>query len=72
MPGGGGEAEHGQGAAGAVVGGVAHLGAGQRGVAEVVMGRDASVPLVAGVAVACADADQVEGSGLVESGRRRQ
>ena len=69
LPGGGGEAEHGERPAVAVVDGVAHLGADQGLVAEVVVAGDELVPELPFPGVAH-DGAEVEGANLVE-GRRR-
>ena len=70
LPGGGGEAEHGDGPAVAVVNGVAHLGADQGLVSEVVVAGDELVPEPA-FPGAVHDGAEVERADLVEGRRAR-
>ena len=69
--GGGGETEHGERRAVVGVHGVAHLGADQRLVAEVVVAGDVLVPQLP-PAVAAHDGAHIERADRVERGRRRQ
>ena len=70
LPCGGGEAEHGEGPAVAVVDGVAHLGADEGLVPEVVVACDELVPEPA-LAGSAHDDSHIEGADLIESLRRR-
>ena len=65
------EAEHGERPAVAVVDRVAHLGADQGLVAEIVLTGDKLVPQLA-LAGAAHDGAQVEGANVIEGGRRRE
>jgi len=71
LPGGGGEAEHGNGRAVAVVDGVADLCAHQGLVAEVVVAGDELVPQLA-LAGLAEDGPQGEGTDVIEGSRRRE
>ena len=71
LPGGGGEAEHGQRPAVSVMDGVAHLGADQGLVAEIVVAGDELVPELPFPGVTH-DGAEVERANLVEGGRRRE
>ena len=71
LPRGGGEAEHGERPAVAVVDGVAHLGADQGLVSEIVVAGDELVPELA-LAGAAHDGAQVERTDLVEGRRGRE
>ena len=71
LPGGGGEAEHGDGPAVAVVDGVAHLGADQGPVAEIVVAGDELVPQPS-LAGAAHDGAHLQRADLVEGCRGRE
>ena len=71
LPGGGGEAEHGDGPAVAVVDGVAHLGADQGPVAEIVVAGDELVPQPS-LAGAVHDGAHLQRADLVEGCRGRE